>query len=92
MIKSFKDKNTQKLNDGQRIKEFQSFTRQAKKRLRILDASDSLDSLKLLPSNRFKSLIGNRQRQYSIRINDQWPICFEWQDDDPINVEIVDYH
>ena len=92
MIKSFKDKNTQKLNDGQCIKEFQSFTRQAKKRLRILDASDSLNSLKLLPSNRFKSLIGNRQRQYSIRINDQWPICFEWQDDGPINVEIVDYH
>jgi len=53
MIKSFKDKNTQKLNDGQRIKEFQSFTRQAKKRLRILDAADSLNSLKLLPSNRF---------------------------------------
>ena len=92
MIKSFKDKNTQKLNDGQRVKEFQSFMRQAEKRLRILDAADSLDSLKLLPSNRFKSLIGDRQGQYSIRINDQWRICFEWYDDGPINVEIVDYH
>ena len=92
MIKSFKDKNTQKLNDGQRVKEFQSFMRQAEKRLRILDAADSLDSLKLLPSNRFKSLIGDRQGQYSIRINDQWRICFEWPDDDPVNVEIVDYH
>ena len=92
MIKSFKDKNTQKLNDGQRVKESQSFMRQAEKRLRILDAADSLDSLKLLPSNRFKSLIGDRQGQYSIRINDQWRICFEWYDDGPINVEIVDYH
>ena len=92
MIKSFKDKNTQKLNDGQRVKEFQSFMRQAEKRLRILDAADSLDSLKLLPSNRFKSLTGNRQGQYSIRINDQWRICFEWHDDGPVNVEIVDYH
>lgn len=92
MIKSFKDKNTQKLNDGPRVKEFQSFMRQAEKRLRILDAADSLDSLKLLPSNRFKSLTGDRQGQYSIRINDQWRICFEWHDDGPINVEIVDYH
>ena len=80
------------MNDGQRVKEFKSFMRQAEKRLRILDAADSLDSLKLLPSNRFKSLIGDRQGQYSIRINDQWRICFEWHDDGPINVEIVDYH
>ena len=80
------------MNDGQRVKEFQSFMRQAEKRLRILDAADSLDSLKLLPSNRFKTLIGDRQGQYSIRINDQWRICFEWHDDGPVNVEIVDYH
>ena len=92
MIKSFKDKKTQQLNDGKRVKEFQSFTRQAEKRLRILDAADSLDSLKFLPSNRFKTLIGDRQGQYSIRINDQWCICFEWQDECPVNVEIVDYH
>ena len=92
MIKSFKNKRTQRLNDGQRVKEFQSFMRQAEKRLRILDAADSLDSLKLLPSNRFKTLIGDRQGQYSIRINDQWRICFEWHDDGPVNVEIVDYH
>lgn len=92
MIKSFKDKKTEQLNNGERVKKFQSFARQAEKRLRILDAADTLESLMYLPSNRFKSLTGDRQGQYSIRINDQWRICFEWADDGPANVEITDYH
>ncbi len=92
MIKSFKDKKTQKLYEGKNVKEFQAFVKQAEKWLRILDAADTLESLKFLPSNRFKALTGNRKGQYSIRINDQWRICFEWYDDGPINVEIVDYH
>ncbi len=92
MIKSFKDKNTKNLHEGKTVKKFQSFSRQAEKRLRILDAADSLESLMRLPSNRFKALGGNRKGQYSIRINDQWRICFDWHDSNPQNVEIVDYH
>ena len=92
MIKSFKDKKTEQLYNGNRVKKFQAFVRQAEKRLRILDAADTLESLMYLPSNRFKALTGDRQGQYSIRINDQWRICFEWTDDGPINVEITDYH
>ena len=92
MIKSFKDKKTERLYTGQRVKKFQPFARQAEKRLRILDAADTLESLMYLPSNRFKALTGDRKGQYSIRINDQWRICFEWADDGPLNVEITDYH
>ena len=92
MIKSFKDKKTEQLYNGNRVKKFQAFVRQAEKRFRILDAADTLESLMYLPSNRFKALTGDRQGQYSIRINDQWRICFEWTDDGPINVEITDYH
>ena len=92
MIKSFKDKKTKQLYNGGRVKKFQSFARQAEKRLRILDAADTLESLMYLPSNRFKALTGDRQGQYSIRINDQWRIYFEWSDDGPTNVEITDYH
>lgn len=92
MIKSFKDKKTQKLHQGHRVKEFQAFARQAEKRLRILDAADTLESLMRLPSNRFKALVGNRAGQYSIRINEQWRICFCWHDDGPTEVEITDYH
>ena len=92
MIKSFKSKKTEQLHNGIHVKKFQSFARQAEKRLRILDAADTLKSLMYLPSNRFKALTGDRQGQYSIRINDQWRICFEWTDDGPTNVEITDYH
>jgi len=92
MIKSFKDKKTGQLYNGDRVKKFQAFARQAEKRLRILDAADTLESLMNLPSNRFKALTGDRQGQYSIRINDQWRICFEWDDGSPTNVEIIDYH
>ncbi|MFH1216052.1 MAG: type II toxin-antitoxin system RelE/ParE family toxin [Pseudomonadota bacterium] len=92
MIKSFKDKKTENMHNGQRIPAFQSFSRQAEKSLRILDAADTLDALKHLPSNRYKALGGDRQGQHSIRINDQWRICFEWHDNGPHNVEIVDYH
>lgn len=94
MIKSFKDKRTRQFNEGKRIKTFQSFSRQAEKRLRILDAADRLEALMLLRSNRFESLSGDRQGQFSIRINDQWRICFEWNEgqDGPENVEITDYH
>jgi proteic killer suppression protein len=92
MIQSFKSKKTKQLFEGKRIAQFQSFDRQAQKRLRVLDAADTLEALRMLPSNRLKALEGSRKGQYSIRINDQWRICFEWGDAGPENVEIVDYH
>lgn len=92
MIQSFRDKRTKQLFEGNRVPEFQAFARQAEKRLRALDAADTLEALMMLPSNRFKALTGKRQGQYSIRINNQWRICFEWGSAGPENVEIVDYH
>ena len=92
MINGYRDKKTEDFANGQRVKAFQGFKRQAEKRLEILDAADSLNDLAALPSNRFESLSGNRQGQCSIRINQQWRICFEWSSNGPDNVEITDYH
>jgi proteic killer suppression protein len=73
---------------------FSGFDRQAHKRLEVLSAATSLGDLRGLPSNRLEALRGDRAGQYSIRINDQWRICFEWPQDaaGPCHVEIVDYH
>lgn len=92
MIQSFKDKKTRLLFEGERVPVFQAFARQTEKRLRILDAADTIEALRMLPGNRFEALGGKRQGQYSIRINDQWRICFEWSDAGPQKVEITDYH
>ncbi len=94
MIKSYRDKRTQEFAEGKRIKEFEGFRRQAEKRLDILDAATSLADLQALPSNALEALKGDRKGQYSIRINRQWRICFEWPEGrrEPSNVEIVDYH
>jgi len=70
---------------------FSGFSRQADKRLRLLDAAETLDALKALPSNRFEALSGDRRGQYSIRVNKQWRVCFTW-DEGAHAVEIVDYH
>ncbi len=90
----YRDRRTARFASGERVKEFQSFERQAKKRLVILLDSVSRDGLMLLPSNRFEALGGDRNGQFSIRINTQWRICFEWPDGaaKPFNIEIVDYH
>ena len=79
---------------GEFVREFQGFDRQANKRLEVLDAATGLEDLRGLPSNRLEALKGDRAGQYSIRINMQWRICFEWPQDatGPSNVEIVDYH
>jgi proteic killer suppression protein len=74
------------------VKDFQAIATQAERRLQILDNATSLQDLRNLPSNRFEALRGDRIGEYSIRINDQWRICFEWEDGDAYNVEIVDYH
>ena len=92
MIKSYRDKRTKAFADGDRVRGFQSFQRQGEKRLEILDAAVSLNDLAALPSNRVEALGGDRNGQYSIRINQQWRVCFEWPDDGPENVEITDYH
>lgn len=94
MILSFRDKKTAVFAQGDFIKGFSGFEAQAEKRLAILNAAPSLETLRALPSNRLEALRGDRAGQYSIRINQQWRICFEWPDSrhGPSNVEIVDYH
>ena len=94
MIKSYRDKRTREFAIGERVPAFQSFKRQAEKRFEVLDAAPTLDSLRQLRSNRLEALSGNRKSQYSIRINDQWRICFVWpqREDGPSQVEITDYH
>jgi proteic killer suppression protein len=94
VIVSFRDRRTQRFAAGQRVREFSGFARQAESRLDRLEAAQSLTDLGALPGNRLEALRGDRAGQYSIRINDQWRICFEWPSGSqgPVNVEIVDYH
>lgn len=94
MIRSYRDRRTRRFAEGERVTDFEGFAKQAEKRLEILDAAQSLEDLRGLPSNRLEALGGDRQGQYSIRINRQWRLCFEWPDgvDGPRNVEITDYH
>ncbi len=92
MIKSFRCKNTEALYEGKRVRQFEAFATQAEKRLEILDNAKTIQDLMGLPSNRFEALAGDRAGQHSIRVNQQWRVCFEWKDADAYNVEIVDYH
>lgn len=94
MHQKYKDKRTKHFAEGGRVKEFQAFERQAYKRLEILEAAPNKEALMMLPSNRFEALGGDRNGQLSIRINNQWRICFEWPDEEesPFNIEIVNYH
>lgn len=92
MIRSFKDKQTQEFALGKRVKAFQGFSEQAERRLALLDAATSLEDLKNMRSNRLEALSGNRKGCFSIRLNDQWRICFRFEKGDAFDVEIVDYH
>ena len=94
MIQSYRDRRTKQFADGEFVRPFQGCARQGWKRLDILNAATSLNDLSALPSNRLEALRGDRAGQYSIRVNQQWRICFEWPADapGPSNVEIVDYH
>ena len=94
MILSYRDGRTERFAQGELVKAFQGFEDQAARRLSILNAALSLDTLRALPGNRLEALKGDRAGQYSIRINRQWRICFEWPAGQagPSNVEIVDYH
>lgn len=91
MIRSFADKETERLFDDKFVKAFASIERQARRKLQLLDSAGRLEDLKVPPGNRLEALHGNRAGQYSIRINDQWRICFRW-DAGAHDVEIVDYH
>lgn len=92
MILSFKNKNTRKLADGIRVKEFASIERIALRKLRQLQIAGCLEDLKVPPGNKLETLKGNRKGQYSIRINDQYRICFIWTEAGASDVEITDYH
>lgn len=94
MIVSYRDKRTREFAAGKRVKAFSGFERSARLKLDRLEVAESLRDLAALPGNRFESLFGDRKGQFSVRINDQWRICFEWSDraPGPSNVEIVDYH
>jgi len=92
MIKRCADKRTERFMAGGRVKEFESFADQARRRLAILTAATRIEDLAGLPSNRLEMLSGDHAGQHSIRINMQWRICFRWDGEGPTDVEIVDYH
>jgi len=92
MIKSFHNKDTETLFGDRPVRRFQGFERPARCKLFYLHRARTLADLLVPPGNRLEALSGNRDGQYSIRINDQWRICFKWLDGDAYEVEIVDYH
>jgi proteic killer suppression protein len=94
MIVSYRDKRTERFASGRHVKEFSGFARQAEMRFDRLDAATSLADLAALPGNRLEALRGDRAGLYSIRVNDQWRICFAWPEGSPgpHEVEIIDYH
>jgi proteic killer suppression protein len=92
MIRSFKCKYTEALSKGQRVKQFINIAKVARRKLRQLEIAGRLDDLRVPPGNYLEALKDDRVGQYSIRINDQWRVCFHWTDAGAENVEIVDYH
>ena len=92
MIRGFKDRDTRRFFEGARVARFHAFADQAARRLTVLNSAEALGDLAALRSNRLEALRGDRQGQHSIRINAQWRICFRWHQDEPWDVEIVDYH
>lgn len=93
MIKNFKEKQAETIAAGKVARKLpQDMQRSALKRLRQLDAATDLNDLRIPPGNRLESLRGDREGQYSIRINDQWRICFRFENGNAHDVEIVDYH
>ncbi|NET39971.1 MAG: type II toxin-antitoxin system RelE/ParE family toxin [Cyanothece sp. SIO1E1] len=93
MIRTFKDKETQKIFERQRSRKLPSDIQQVVlRKLRMLNRAETLQDLRVPPANRLERLKGDREGQYSIRINDQWRVCFGWKEGDSLNVELVDYH
>lgn len=93
MIRDFADKDTERLFRRERVKKFAgALQRAASRKLAMLDAAESLDDLRVPPGNRLEKLVGDRAGQHSIRINDQWRLCFRWIEGEAHDVEITDYH
>ena len=92
MIQSFKSPDAERVFDGIPVKRWHAFERIAVRKLEWLNAAKDLADLRSPPGNRLEKLSGNREGQYSIRINDQWRVCFEWRNGNAWHVEIVDYH
>jgi proteic killer suppression protein len=92
MIASFRGKEAEALFNDLPVVRLRAVERQARRKLLYLNAANALDELRQPPGNRLEALKGDRKGQYSIRINDQWRICFRWQDGNAHDVEIVDYH
>ncbi len=92
MIKTFKCADTQALSKGERVKRFVNIAAVARRKLRQLEIADRLDDLRVPPGNRLEALKGDRAGQHSIRVNDQFRLCFRWTDAGAEDVEIVDYH
>lgn len=92
MIASFRDKETQILFENGTSRKLGDVARSAFRKLRILNATTTLDSLRIPSGNRLEALKGDRSGQYSVRINDRWRICFVWKDGNAYQVEVVDYH
>jgi len=93
VIKSFVDKRTAAIFVGYAVRDLpQQIQRRARAKLLAIDAASLLDDIRIPPGNRLEALHGNRQGQFSVRVNDQWRICFVWRESEAWNVEIVDYH
>lgn len=92
MIKSFRDKDTETLFGGTRVVKFQAIEGVARRKLEMLNAAKSLVDLTKPPANRLEALKADRRGQQSIRVNDQYRVCFVWKDSDAYDVEVVDYH
>ncbi len=93
MIRSFRDKETERVFLRERRSKFaRPLRRAALRKLLLVDAAEVLEDLRVPPGNRLEKLVGDREGQYSIRINDQWRICFRWEDGGAHDVEIADYH
>lgn len=93
MIRSFHSRDTERVFHRERVGKFAlPLRRAALRKLLLLDAAELLDDLRVPPANRLEKLVGDREGQYSIRVNDQWRICFRWEEGNAYDVEIVDYH
>lgn len=93
MIRSFGDRDTERLFHRHPVRKWGTDVQRAGlRKLRMLDAATTVDDLRVPPGNRLEKLVGDRAGQWSIRVNDQWRVCFAWRDGDAYNVQLVDYH
>jgi proteic killer suppression protein len=93
VIRSFRDTETEKIFNREYSRKLpQDIQRTALRKLLLLEAAEDVEDLRVPPGNRLEKLSGDREGQYSIRINDQWRVCFSWEENEALNVEIVDYH